>query len=79
MLNYSCLPAFLFKASVPLFERDYLGVACGITCDSERQLEWLEVTFTRNLDLAEYLNYLNELDACWNLATSVLVRQLFTI
>lgn len=66
------------NASASLIERDYLGVSGGITYDSESELEWLDLTFTRNLDLTEYLNYLNDLDAEWKFASSALVSQLLT-
>lgn len=64
--------------SATLIERDYLGVTGGITYDTETELEWLDLTFTRKLGLAGYQEYLNELDAGWTFASSALVRQLLT-
>tara|TARA_R110001583_G_scaffold64188_1_gene186774 strand:+ start:275 stop:994 length:720 start_codon:yes stop_codon:yes gene_type:complete len=65
-------------ASASLIERDYLGVTDGITYDTETELEWLDLTFTSELGLAGYQEYLNELDAGWTFASSALVRQLLT-
>lgn len=69
---------FSSTAAASLIERDYLGVTGGITYDTETELEWLDLTFTDGLGLVGYHDYLNELDAGWRFASSVLVSQLFT-
>ncbi|MBA6389578.1 PEP-CTERM sorting domain-containing protein [Colwellia sp. BRX10-3] len=65
-------------ASASLIERNYLGIAGGITYDSETNFEWLDLTFTRELELAEYQDYLANLDAGWTFASSKLVSVLLT-
>ena len=48
---------FSLNASASLIERDYLGVTGGVTYDTESQLEWLDLSFTRTMDFNEYQDY----------------------
>ena len=66
-----------FAASAALIESDYLGVQGGITYDSSTNYEWLDLSFTSSMTLAEYQNYLTSLDDNWLFASSALVSNLF--
>ncbi|ARD43722.1 hypothetical protein [Colwellia sp. PAMC 21821] len=81
LLFFKCLLIFFLWSpisSATLIERDYLGVSGGITYDDETNFEWLDLTFTRSLNLAEYQDYLSVLDAGWIFASSQLVSELLT-
>lgn len=69
---------FSLNASASLIERDYLGVTGGVTYDTESQLEWLDLSFTRTMDFNEYQDYLLSLNDEWNFASSDLVANLFS-
>ena len=69
---------FSLNASASLIERDYLGVTGGVTYDTESQLEWLDLSFTRTMDFTEYQDYLLSLNDEWNFASSDLVANLFS-
>lgn len=75
-----CLPSFMMSlpVSASLIERDYSGVTGGITYDSEANVEWLDLSFTRTMNLFEYKNYLVTLDDGWKFASSDLVANLFS-
>lgn len=65
-------------ALASLIERDYAGITNGITFDSETNYEWLDLSFTRTMNLTEYQNYLLELDDGWKFASSDMVSVLLT-
>ncbi|ASP46490.1 PEP-CTERM sorting domain-containing protein [Cognaticolwellia beringensis] len=64
--------------SATLIERDYEGVSGGITYDSKTNIEWLDLSFTRSMNLVQYQHYLANLNANWLFADGEMVSDLLT-
>lgn len=69
-----------WPASATLIERDYLEWGdAGITYDDSSGREWLDLTFTRTMDFAEYQRFLTTANNDgWAFATSSMVGDLFS-
>ncbi len=76
-LLISCLISLPVSAS--LIERDYLQLHDGgITYDNESGYEWLDLSYTRSMNLNQYQDYLSSSSDGWMFASSRMVDNLFT-